>query len=142
MKRFALVLMFAMSLAFLAGCNTAKAPDQEMAAAQSALAAAKAANVDANTYPDMKKAEDSMNAAKAELDTQAKKFSFMRDYKPATAMLMDSKAAAEKAMADQKAAMEKAAAEKAAAEKAAAEKAAAEKAAKSKAAKAKPARKK
>src|SRR3990172_10390044 len=105
MKRFALVLMFAMSLAFLAGCNTAKAPDQDMAAAQSALDAAKAAKVDANMYPDMKKAEDSMNAAKAELDTQAKKYSFMRDYKAATGMLMDSKAASESAMGAQKAAM-------------------------------------
>ena len=143
MKRVALVMMLALSLGFLSACNPAKAPDPEMAAAQASLAAAKAANVDAATDPDMKKAEASMSAAKAELDKQNSRFSFMRDYKAATAMLMDSKAASDNAMAAAKAAMEKAAAEKAAAEKAAAEKAAMEKAAKEKAAKAtRPAKKK
>jgi colicin import membrane protein len=132
MNRIALVMMLALSLGFLSACNVAQAPDQELAAAQAGLAAAKAANVDAATYPDMKKAEDSMSAAKAELDKQNGKFSFMRDYKVATSLLMDSKAASDKAMAAAKVAMEKAAAEKAAAEKAAAEKAAKEKAAKTK----------
>ncbi len=126
MKRFVLVLMLGVSMLTLAACNTQKAPDQETADAKNALNAAKtayaSAGVDPAANPNVKGAEDKLNQAVGEIDTQGKKFSFTRDYKNAKALLMDSKAMSDKALVDAKAAAEAAAAQKAAAEKAAAAK--------------------
>jgi len=120
MKR--VLLMFAVVFA-VAGLSACKAPvSPDAGPAQTAVTAAKAANVDAAKFPDMKMAEDKLTAAIAEIDKQNKKFSMMRDYKAAASMLGEAKAAADKALNDKKAADEAAA--KAAAEEAAKKKAA------------------
>jgi colicin import membrane protein len=107
MKRLLLALAVVFAVAGLSACNTQKAPDA--GPAQAAVDAAKAAGVDSAKSADMKAAEDSLNAAKAEIDKQNKKFSMMRDYKAAGDMLASSKSASEKALAEKKAADEAAA---------------------------------
>ena len=124
MKRVLLALAVVFAVAGLSACNAPKAPDA--GPAQAAFDAAKAAGVDAAQYPDMKSAEDSLVAAKTEIEKQNKKFSMMRDYKSAQGMLAGSQAASEKALNDKKAADE-AAAQKKAADEAAAKAAAAAK---------------
>jgi len=109
MKRMLLVFAVVLAVAGLSACNAPKAPDA--APAQASMDAAKAAGAD------VKMADEKMTAAKAEIDKQNKKFSMMRDYKAAEAMLGEAKAASDKSMADKKAADEAAA--KAAAEAAA-----------------------
>jgi len=117
MKRLLLALTVVFAVAGLTACNK---PAPDVAPAQAAFDAAKAGGVDpANA--DMKAADDSLTAAKAEIDKQNKKFSMMRDYKAAAGMLAAAQSSAEKALSDKKAADEAAA--KAAAEKAAAMKA-------------------
>lgn len=101
MKRMLLVFAVVVAVAGLSACNAPKPPDT--AAAQSSMDAAKAAGADT------KGADDKMTAAKAEIDKQNKKFSMMRDYKAAEAMIADAKAAADTALAAKKAADEEAA---------------------------------
>jgi colicin import membrane protein len=116
MKRMILALAVVFAVAGLSACNPPKAPDA--GPAQASFDAAKAAGVDA-ANADLKTADDKLTAAKAEIDKQNKKFSMMRDYKGAEAMLNDSKSASDKALADKKAADDAAAAKKAADEAAA-----------------------
>ena len=105
MKRVLVALAVVFAVAGLSACNAPKAPDA--APAQASFDAAKAAGAD------VKGAEDKLNAAKAEIDKQNKKFSMMRDYKAAASMLDDAKATADKSLADKKAADEAAAKAKA-----------------------------
>lgn len=110
MKRMLLALAVVFAVAGLSACNAPKAPDA--GPAQAAFDAAKAGGVDA-ANADLKTADDKLTGAKAEIDKQNKKFSMMRDYKGAEAMLNDSKAASEKSLNDKKAADEAAAKAKA-----------------------------
>jgi len=120
MKRLLLAIAVVFAVAGLSACNPPKAPDA--GPAQAAFDAAKAAGVDAAQNADLKAADDKLTAAKAEIDKQNKKFSMMRDYKAAEAMLNDSKSSSEKALSDKKAADEAAAAAKKKAEEEAAAK--------------------
>jgi colicin import membrane protein len=87
----------------LAGCGE-KPPAVELKAAQDAVAAAKAANVDPGNA-DLMKATDSLAKAQTEIDAQGKK-TFGGNYGSAKTMLVDAKSLSEKALADQKLAME------------------------------------
>lgn len=118
MKRVLLACALALSLAGFSACKGPNPPD--VAPAQAAMDAAKAAGVDSAKYPDMKAAEDKMAAANAEIAKQKSRMGMMQDYKAATGMLADAKAAADKALAAKKADDEAAA--KKAAEEAAAKK--------------------
>ena len=106
MKRMLVALAVIFAVAGLSACNAPKAPDA--GPAQAAVDAAKAGGV-----TDTKAADDKLAAAKAEIDKQNKKFSMMRDYKAAEAMLADAKGTAEKSLSDKKAADEAAAKAKA-----------------------------
>lgn len=103
MKYLVLVALVVVGLAGLTGCGE-KPPAAELKAAQDAVAAAKAANVDpANA--DFAKANDELTKAQAEIDTQGKK-TFGANYAGAKTLLADVKTLSDKAVADQKAADE------------------------------------
>lgn len=100
-KRLTLPLLLA-ALFFLAACSGDKGPEAEVKAAENAIAAAKAAQVDP-ANPDLKAAEDAFAKAEAEINWQ-KMNATVKDYKAAKELLVLAKSLSEKALADHKAA--------------------------------------
>ncbi len=83
-----LVIAVLLSSALLVtGC--AKPPQAEIDAAKAALDAAVAAKAEAYAGPELSAAREAMNAAQAEIDTQAGKFALFRSYKNAKTLLAD-----------------------------------------------------
>jgi colicin import membrane protein len=103
MKQLALIALVIVGLIGLSGCGE-KPPAAELKAAQDAVAAAKAANVDPGNA-DLTKATESLAKAQAEIDAQGKK-TFGGNYASAKTMLANAKSLSEKAVADKKAADE------------------------------------
>ena len=98
MKKLGLVLMV-LGLSFvLAGC--ASAPTEEVNASKAAVEAIQ--NDDVTTYaPEgLQEAQDNLNKALSEIQTQDAKFALSRDYKAASEMLKAAKDSAEKASND------------------------------------------
>jgi hypothetical protein len=84
-KRFLLTLGVVVVLSLVIGC--AKAPQQEVDAAKAALEAAKTAEGD-RYLPDLyNAAQDTLNAALAEIETQNSKFALTRNYGKAKQLL-------------------------------------------------------
>jgi uncharacterized protein YpuA (DUF1002 family) len=72
-------------LALVSGC--AKAPQQAVDAANAALEAAKSAEANRYLADEFKAAQDSLNAAMAEIEAQNSKFALTRSYGKATKLL-------------------------------------------------------
>lgn len=72
-------------LALVSGC--AKAPQQAVDAANAALEAAKSAEANLYLADEFKAAQDSLNAAMAEIEAQNSKFALTRSYGKATKLL-------------------------------------------------------
>jgi len=79
---FGLVLM----LALVTGC--AKAPQQELDAAKAAFETARQAEADVYLADEFKAAQDSLNAALTEIETQNSKFALTRNYNKAKNLLL------------------------------------------------------
>lgn len=84
-KYFILSLGVVLMLVFVSGC--AKAPQQAVDAANAALAAAKQAEADRYLADEFKAAQDSLNAALTEIETQNSKFALTRNYDKAAKLL-------------------------------------------------------
>jgi hypothetical protein len=84
-KYFVLALGFILLLALVSGCS--KAPQQVIDTAKAALESAKQAEADRYFADEFKAAQDSMNAALAEIETQNSKFGLSRNYDNATKLL-------------------------------------------------------
>src|SRR5262245_319134 len=96
-RRFPQSALTGLALVALTAAGCAKAPDQEIGAAQAALAQAKAAGGDTYAPEPYHKAEEVMAQAKAEVDAQNGKFALMRSYKNAKLLLGQVKAEADRA---------------------------------------------
>ena len=106
MKRtIASILVAGLAVAFMAGC--AKAPEQEVAAAKSAIEAAKSAEADRYAAPEFTAAQDSLNAAMAEIEKQNSAFPLSRNYDHARKALTAVATAASAAQTNAVAAKEK-----------------------------------
>ncbi|HSW38071.1 MAG TPA: hypothetical protein VLL97_01100 [Acidobacteriota bacterium] len=90
----------------LTGC--ASAPTQEIEATKTALSAVQTDDVKEYAPESLLAAEEEMNRALAELQTQEAKSAFSRDFKQVSEMLISTKSLAEKALADAEAAKAKA----------------------------------
>lgn len=84
-KYFILSLGVVLVLALVSGC--AKAPQQAVDAAKAALETAKQSEADRYLADEFKAAQDSLNAALAEIETQNSKFALTRNYGKATKLL-------------------------------------------------------
>jgi tetrahydromethanopterin S-methyltransferase subunit G len=84
-KYFILSLGVILMLALVGGC--AKAPQESVDAAKAALETAKQAEADRYMADEFKAAQDSLNAALAEIETQNSKFALTRNYNKAARML-------------------------------------------------------
>jgi hypothetical protein len=99
MKRTLLALSFAISIVLLlAGC--ASAPTAEVTATKAAITEAQTDDVQTYAPDSLTAAQNDLNKATAEIQTQDNKFFLSRDYKQATEMLKSAKDLAEKAKAD------------------------------------------
>jgi PBP1b-binding outer membrane lipoprotein LpoB len=98
MKKLSLVLVVLGLSLVLVGC--ASAPTEEVNATKAAVEAAQ--NDDVTTYApeSLQTAQDNLNKALAEIQTQDAKFALSRDYKAASEMLKAAKDSAEKAKND------------------------------------------
>ncbi len=104
-KILALSLILGLSL-FIAGCGSA--PTAEINAAKTAVASDQTDDVRTYAPDSLKAAEDELNKALAEVQTQDGKFALSRDYKQASTMLKSAQSLAEKAKNDAQAAKAKA----------------------------------
>jgi Skp family chaperone for outer membrane proteins len=84
-KYFVLVVGLILVLALVSGC--AKAPQQAVDTAKAALDAAKQSGADRYLAGEFKAAQDSLNAALAEIEAQNSKFALTRNYDKATKLL-------------------------------------------------------
>ncbi len=84
-KYFILGLGVILMLALVSGC--AKAPQESVDTAKAAVDAAKQAEADRYLADEFKAAQDSLNAALAEIETQNSKFALTRNYNKAAALL-------------------------------------------------------
>jgi uncharacterized membrane protein YdfJ with MMPL/SSD domain len=84
-KYFFLALGLILAVALVGGC--AKPPQQAVDAAKAALDAAKQAEADRYLAGEFKAAQDSLNAAMAEIETQNSKFALTRNYDKAAKLL-------------------------------------------------------
>jgi len=84
-KYFVLGLGVILMLALVSGC--AKAPQESVDAAKAAVEAAKQAEADRYLSDEFKAAQDSLNAALAEIETQNSKFALTRNYNKAAKLL-------------------------------------------------------
>lgn len=84
-KYFMLSLGVVLMLALVSGC--AKAPQEAVDAAKAALETAKQAEADRYLADEFKAAQDSLNAALAEIETQNSKFALTRNYDKAAKLL-------------------------------------------------------
>jgi hypothetical protein len=99
MKKTLVVLSLAISIVLLlAGC--ASAPTAEVTATKAAVTEAQTDDVQTYAPDSLVAAQDQLNKATAEIQTQDNKFFLSRDYKQATEMLKSAKDLAEKAKAD------------------------------------------
>ena len=99
MKNIYAVLVLALGFCILtAGC--ASAPTAEIDATKQALNSIQNDNVSTYAPESLKAAQDAMNSALAEVQTQEKKFALTRDYKQSASMLKTAKDLAEKANND------------------------------------------
>lgn len=80
------LLVMGLAAVLLVGC--AKAPQQEVDAAKAALEAAKAAEVDRYLADQYNAANDSVNAALTEIETQNSKSALSRNYSKARSLLV------------------------------------------------------
>jgi len=87
-----LVLSLVLMTALFAGC--AKEPTAELDAAKAALEAAKTAEADRYLAADFNAAQDSLNAAVTEIETQKSKFALTRSYDHAKNLIASALAAA------------------------------------------------
>lgn len=107
MRKQSLILgLVVLSLVALAGC--AKPPEELMKQTQAALDDAKAAQADIYAPDSINKAQETMNQANAEIETQKGKFALFRSYKKAEELLNQAKAQGETAKQDAIAGKEKA----------------------------------
>jgi len=83
---FIAVLGLVLMLALVTGC--AKAPQQELDAAKAALETARQAEADVYLADEFKAAQDSLNAALTEIETQNSKFALTRNYNKAKNLLL------------------------------------------------------
>jgi hypothetical protein len=84
-KYFFITISLVLALVLVSGC--AKAPQQAVDAANAALEAAKQAEADRYLADEFKAAQDSLNAALAEIETQNSKFALTRNYDKASKLL-------------------------------------------------------
>jgi len=99
MKRTLIALSLTIGiLGLLAGC--ASAPTAEVTATKAALTEAQTEDVQTYAAASLQAAQDELNKATAEIQTQDGKFFLSRDYKQATEMLKSAKDLAEKAKTD------------------------------------------
>jgi uncharacterized protein YpuA (DUF1002 family) len=84
-KYFIFTIGLILLVALVGGC--AKAPQQAVDAANAALEAAKKAEADRYLVDEFKAAQDSLNAALAEIEAQNSKFALTRSYGKATKLL-------------------------------------------------------
>jgi len=84
-KNFFITFSLILLLALVSGC--AKAPQQAVDTAKTALEAAKQAEADRYLADEFKAAQDSLNAALAEIEAQNSKFALSRNYGKATNLL-------------------------------------------------------
>lgn len=99
MKSKLLVISMILGLGLVfAGC--ASAPTEEINATKAALAAAQTDDVRTYAPESLQAAENELNKALAEVQTQDNKFALSRDYKQASALLKSAKDLAEKAKSD------------------------------------------
>jgi hypothetical protein len=84
-KNASVLVIAILAIVFVVGC--AKAPQAEVDAAKAALASAKAVEADRYVADVYKSAQDSLNAATAEIETQNSKFALTRNYKKAASLL-------------------------------------------------------
>lgn len=91
-KYFFITLSLVLSLVLVSGC--AKAPQQAVDDANAALAAAKQAEADRYLVDEFKAAQDSLNAAVAEIEAQNSKFALTRNYDKASKLLASATALA------------------------------------------------
>jgi len=89
------VFVLLATVLLLAGC--ASKPDQEIAAAQKALEAARTAEADLYSADAYQAASDAMKSASVEIDAQAQKSSFSRNYDKAKDLLAQVKTEADSA---------------------------------------------
>ncbi len=107
MRKALLTISLVLGLAvLLAGC--ASAPTQQINTAKAAIASVQTDDVRTYAPESLKAAEDELNKALAEVQTQDNKFGLSRDYKPATTMLKSAQDLAEKAKNDAQVAKAKA----------------------------------
>ena len=105
MKRIYLPLLVIATLLWFTAC-TDKGPAAELRAAEDAIAAAKAGQVDTGNA-DLKQAEDALAKAQAEINWQQMNAA-VKDYTSAKNLLAQAKRLGEKALADHKAGTAKA----------------------------------
>jgi hypothetical protein len=99
MKNIHVVLVLALGFCLLtAGCSSA--PTAEINATNEALKSAQTDDVSTYAPESLKAAEDAMNSALADVQTQEQKFALTRDYKQSAALLKSAKDMAEKAKND------------------------------------------
>jgi hypothetical protein len=99
MKKTLVVLSLAIGIVLLlAGC--ASAPTAEVTATKAAITEAQTEDVQTYAPESLQAAQDELNKATAEIQTQDNKFFLSRDYKQATEMLKSAKDLAEKAKTD------------------------------------------
>ncbi len=96
-KLLAISILLGLGLVF-AGC--ASAPTEEINATKAALEAVRTDDVRTYAPDSLQAAEDELNKALAEVQTQDNKFALSRDYKQASALLKSAKDLAEKAKSD------------------------------------------
>lgn len=84
-KYFLISFSLILSLVLVTGCG--KAPQQTVDAAKAALEAAKQVEADRYLADEFKAAEDTLNAALAEIEAQNSKFALSRNYGKATKLL-------------------------------------------------------
>jgi len=88
MLRKYLVLSLGVILLLVLASGCAKAPQQEVDAAKAALETARQAEADRYLADEFKAAQDSLNAAQAEIETQNSKFALTRNYNAAKNQLL------------------------------------------------------
>jgi len=106
MKKFFWMFLLTISAGLIvAGC--ASAPTEEINATKAAVSAAQTEDVQTYAPESLKAAEEELNKALAEVQTQDAKFGLSRDYKKASELLKSAKDLAEKAVSDAQAAKAK-----------------------------------
>lgn len=88
MLRHYFVLTFGVILMLVLVSGCAKAPQQELDAAKAALETARQAEADVYLADEFKAAQDSLNAAITEIETQNSKFALTRNYNKAKNLLL------------------------------------------------------